>query len=104
MGVSRLVFGLLVDVRCLNPVHMQQAALLTLGITTICIPTAHSFQALVVIALVLGLCDGVFFFLNGPIAFRLVGPRDVSQALGFYLAAMAVPVCVGPPVAGKCMV
>nr|KAG5694704.1 hypothetical protein BaRGS_010030 [Batillaria attramentaria] len=32
LGVCRLVFGLLADVRCLNPVHMQQAALLTFGL------------------------------------------------------------------------
>ncbi|KAK7463164.1 hypothetical protein BaRGS_00038276, partial [Batillaria attramentaria] len=100
IGVSRLGFGLLTDVRCLNPVHMQQAALLTLGITTICIPTAHSFAGLVVISIVVGACDGLFFFLNGPIVFSLVGERDASQALGFFLSTISVPITVGPPLAG----
>ncbi|KAK7463160.1 hypothetical protein BaRGS_00038272, partial [Batillaria attramentaria] len=100
LGVCRLVFGLLADVRCLNPVHMQQAALLTFGITTICIPTAHSFPALVVIALVLGMCDGAVFSVNGPIVFSLVHQQDASQAFGFFIAMMSVPVTVGPPVAG----
>nr|KAG5687064.1 hypothetical protein BaRGS_018149 [Batillaria attramentaria] len=99
IGVARLLFALVADVHCLNPVHMQQAALLTLGITTICIPTAHSFAGLVVISIVVGACDGLFFFLNGPIVFRLVGERDASQALGFFLSTISVPITVGAPLA-----
>ncbi|KAK7463165.1 hypothetical protein BaRGS_00038277 [Batillaria attramentaria] len=100
MGVSRLGFGLLADVRCLNPVHIQQAALLTLGITTICIPTAHSFPGLVVLALALGVSNGLFFLLMGPIVTGLVGEGRAAQALGFCLAMISLPNTVGSPLAG----
>lgn len=36
-----------------------------------------------------------------PIAFELVGAKDVSQAIGFLLGLMSVPMTVGPPIAGN---
>ena len=38
-----------------------------------------------------------------PIAFELVGPMQASQAIGYLLGLMAVPMTAGPPIAGKCM-
>nr|KAG5696798.1 hypothetical protein BaRGS_012821 [Batillaria attramentaria] len=99
-GLSRIVFGLLADVNCISRVHMQQAAFLLLGVTTMCIPFADSFTSLIIICLVMGLCDGLFICLLGPIAFDLVGEHGASQALGFLFGIFSVPMTVGPPVAG----
>ncbi|KAG5276584.1 hypothetical protein AALO_G00107350 [Alosa alosa] len=48
----------------------------------------------------MGLFDGCFICIMAPIAFELVGPQDVSQAIGFLLGMMSVPMTVGPPIAG----
>jgi MCP family monocarboxylic acid transporter-like MFS transporter 10 len=100
-GVSRIAFGFLADRQCLSRIHMQQGAFMLLGITTMCIPFADSFASLIVICLVMGLCDGLFVCLLGPIAFDLVGQHGASQALGFLFSIFSIPMTVGPPLAGK---
>ncbi|KAF4105140.1 hypothetical protein G5714_014471 [Onychostoma macrolepis] len=35
-----------------------------------------------------------------PIAFELVGPMQASQAIGYLLGLMAIPMTAGPPIAG----
>ena len=99
-GVSRILFGILADVNCVSRVHMQQVAFILLGISTACIPFASHFEILIVICLVMGLCDGLFICLLGPIAFDLVGEKGASQALGFLFAIFSLPMTVGPPLAG----
>lgn len=102
-GLSRIVFGLVADVKCrISRTHMQQIAFLLLGVTTMCIPFANSFTALIIICLLMGICDGLFVCFLGPIAFDLVGEHGASQALGFLFGLMSIPLTVGPPVAGKC--
>lgn len=61
----------------------------------------NSFQLLVVIALFMGLFDGCFISLLGPIAFEICGQKGATQAIGFLLGLCSVPLTVGPPVAGK---
>lgn len=100
-GVSRIVCGKLADIQWISRIKMQQLALLVLGISTLCIPFAKSFGALIAISLVMGICDGVFVCLLGPIAFDIVGPGEASQAIGFLLGIFSIPFTIGPPVAGK---
>ena len=80
---------------------MQQLAFAVLGISTLCIPFSASFGGLIAISLVMGVCDGIFVCLLGPIAFDIVGPGAASQAIGFLLGTFSIPFTVGPPVAGK---
>lgn len=64
------------------------------------IPLCRVFGALIAVCLIMGLFDGCFISIMAPIAFALVGPQDVSQAIGFLLGLMSIPMTVGPPVAG----
>ena len=100
-GVSRILFGILADANCISRVRMQQGAFALLAVSTSCIPFAPSFEVLIVICLVMGLCDGLFICLLGPIAFDLVGETGASQALGFLFAIFSLPMTVGPPLAGE---
>ncbi|XP_062581636.1 monocarboxylate transporter 10-like [Saccostrea cucullata] len=99
-GVGRLIFGKIADFKCVNRIYMQQSAFVLMGIMTACLPFSSSFEGLIIICLVLGVCDGIMVFLVGPIAFDLVGPKDASQAIGFLLGGFSVPFTVGPPIAG----
>ena len=60
----------------------------------------HKFEVLLSICCLLGLSDGCFITLLGPIAFDLCGPRGACQAIGSLLTLFSLPVTVGPPVAG----
>lgn len=65
------------------------------------IPLCSVFGALIAVCLIMGLFDGCFISIMAPIAFELVGAQEVSQAIGFLLGFMSVPMTVGPPIAGK---
>ena len=52
------------------------------------------------ICAVMGLFDGCFVTLIGPIAFDLCGPQGASQAIGALLGLFSIPMTTGPPVAG----
>ena len=48
----------------------------------------------------LGLFDGCFITMLGPIAYDLCGPSGASQAVGFLLGLCSIPLTIGPLVAG----
>lgn len=101
-GVGRLTFGKVGDlVPGLNKIYMQVASFITLGVMSILIPQCSVFEGLVVVCVILGLCDGCFLTMMAPIAFELVGPMQASQAIGYLLGLMAVPMTAGPPIAGE---
>lgn len=74
---------------------------MVLGLMSVLIPQCTNFEWLVVVCAFLGLCDGCFLTMMAPIAFELVGPMQASQAIGYLLGLMAVPMTAGPPIAGE---
>ena len=60
----------------------------------------YKYEVLLSICCVMGLFDGCFVTLIGPIAFDLCGPAGAGQAIGSLLALFSLPMTVGPPVAG----
>lgn len=99
-GASRLIFGRLSDIQSLNRIHMQQIAIFVFGVGTTCIPVINNYILLVIVAGVLGICDGKFVLLVGPIIFDIVGPTDLSEGLGWFFTVTTIPVMLGPPTAG----
>ncbi|XP_050296083.1 monocarboxylate transporter 10 isoform X2 [Anthonomus grandis grandis] len=100
-GVSRLGFGYLVDHTRVNKILLQQLAFLTLGILTILLAfSVNSFTLLLIICLGMGVTDGCFISLLGPIAFELCGRDGGAQAIGFLLGVCSIPLTLGPYVCG----
>ena len=99
-GIGRLIFGKLGDLPFVNRVMLQQTAFFAIGIFTMLLTLANSFTWFIVICLFMGLFDGCFVALVGPIAFDLCGPLNASQAIGFLLGLYSVPMTSGPTVAG----
>nr|XP_023698642.1 monocarboxylate transporter 8-like [Paramormyrops kingsleyae] len=100
-GVGRLVSGRVGDlIPGLKKIYMQVASFMVLGLMSVMIPQCRVFEGLVVVCLLLGLFDGCFITIMAPIAFELVGPMQASQAIGYLLGLMAVPMTAGPPIAG----
>ncbi|XP_030622177.1 monocarboxylate transporter 8 [Chanos chanos] len=100
-GVGRLVFGKVGDlIPGVKKIYMQVASFMLLGLMSMMIPQCKVFEGLVVVCIFMGLCDGCFITIMAPIAFELVGPMQASQAIGYLLGLMAVPMTAGPPIAG----
>ncbi|KAG7460695.1 hypothetical protein MATL_G00201430 [Megalops atlanticus] len=100
-GVGRLIFGRVADyVPGVNKVYLQVVSFLVIGLMSMMIPLCNIFGGLIAVCLLMGLFDGCFICIMAPIAFELVGSHNVSQAIGFLLGMMSVPMTVGPPIAG----
>lgn len=99
-GIGRLIFGKIADVPNVNRILLQQIAFVAIGILTMLLVVAKNIYAMSFICAGLGIFDGCFISLLGPIAFDLVGPIGASQAIGFLLGLCSVPLTIGPPIAG----
>lgn len=99
-GLGRLLFGFIADLPKVNRVLLQQISFIFIGTMTMLLPVTDSYPVLLVIALAMGLFDGCFISLLGPIAFDICGPRGATQAIGFLLGLCSLPLTVGPPIAG----
>ncbi|XP_018415773.1 PREDICTED: monocarboxylate transporter 10 [Nanorana parkeri] len=100
-GVGRLIFGRVADyIPGVKKVYLQVVSFFFIGLMSMMIPLCHNFGGLIAVCLFMGLFDGCFICIMAPIAFELVGPQHVSQAIGFLLGFMSIPMTVGPPVAG----
>nr|XP_057919369.1 monocarboxylate transporter 8 [Doryrhamphus excisus] len=100
-GVGRLTFGKIGDlIPGLKKIYMQVVSFMVLGLMSMMIPQCAVFEGLVVVCVFLGLCDGCFLTMMAPIAFELVGPMQASQAIGYLLGLMSLPMTAGPPIAG----
>uniref|UniRef100_A0A8C3FLA9 Solute carrier family 16 member 10 n=1 Tax=Chrysemys picta bellii TaxID=8478 RepID=A0A8C3FLA9_CHRPI len=93
-GIPAALFGYFVPY-----VHLVISFFL-IGLMSMMIPLCNSLGSLIAVCLFMGLFDGCFICIMAPIAFELVGAQDVSQAIGFLLGLMSVPMIVGPPIAG----
>ncbi|XP_043918666.1 monocarboxylate transporter 10 [Protopterus annectens] len=100
-GIGRLIFGRVADcVPGTKKVYLQVISFFVIGFLSMMIPLCNAFGGLIAVCLLMGLFDGCFICLMAPIAYELVGAENVSQAIGFLLGLMSIPMTVGPPVAG----
>ncbi|XP_070352740.1 monocarboxylate transporter 10 isoform X2 [Equus asinus] len=94
VGIPLALFGYFVPY-----VHLV-LSFVFIGLMSMMIPLCNDFGALIAVCLIMGLFDGCFISIMAPTAFELVDTWDVSQAIGFLLGFMSIPMTVGPPIAG----
>ncbi|KAJ8964456.1 hypothetical protein NQ317_016640 [Molorchus minor] len=100
-GVGRLIFGYIADLPKVNRIYLQQLSFFSIGVLTMLLPwSSGRYGWLIVIVLGMGLFDGCFISLLGPIAFDICGREGATQAIGFLLGVCSIPLTVGPYVAG----
>lgn len=100
-GIGRLIFGYVADMPRVNRIYLQQVSFLSIGTLTILLPfTGGYYGWLIVMVLGMGLFDGCFISLLGPIAFDICGREGATQAIGFLLGVCSIPLTIGPYVAG----
>ncbi|KPM08946.1 monocarboxylate transporter-like protein 4 [Sarcoptes scabiei] len=96
--IGRLITGPFADFSHVNRICLQQIAFASIGCLTMLLPFVTDFS-LLMICCGLGLFDGCFISLLGPIAFDLVGPEYANQAIGLLLCFCSLPLTTGPPIA-----
>ncbi|XP_045449577.1 monocarboxylate transporter 10 [Melitaea cinxia] len=99
-GVGRLLFGILADKKWVNRIILQQISFYVIGTLTIILPFVKSFSLLVVVSLCMGIFDGAFIALIGPVAIQFCGSAYAAQSIGCMLGLAAFPLSLGPPMAG----
>lgn len=99
-GIGRIVCGYLADMKGVNRIYLQQISFIVIGLLTIVIPFTTSYNMLLTICLAMGIFDGCFISLLGPIAYDICGPSGATQAIGFVLGMCSIGLTSGPPIAG----
>lgn len=121
-GIGRLFFGYIADFKCVNRILLQQMSFALMGLLIIAIPLVDSYNLVLLISLGMGVVDGCFISLLGPVAYGnikpieiqrnthnnlltivfldLCGAKGAAQAIGFLLGLCSVPITVGAPIAG----
>lgn len=99
-GIGRLLFGYIADLPRVDRILLQQISFLSIGLLTMFLPFCGSFTWILIISLAMGLFDGCFISLLGPIAFDICGQEGATQAIGFLLGLCSFPLTCGPPIAG----
>lgn len=100
-GIGRLIFGTISDFPGVNRILLQQISFYLIGLATIFLPLTENYIVLLVIVLAIGLFDGCFISLLGPIAYDLCGAHGAAQAIGFLLGLCSFGLTAGPPIAGE---
>lgn len=108
-GIGKIASGFIADLPMINRngnrIILQQISFISIGLCTMLLTAAqlvqtNVFQVLVLMCCILGLFDGVFITMIGPVAYDICGPKGAGQAIGFLLAMCSIPLTIGPPVAG----
>lgn len=99
-GLGRVLFGFIADLPRVNRILLQQISLACIGVATMLMPNTKSFTVIIFFVLAMGLFDGCFISMIGPIAIDICGPAGASQAIGFLFGLCSVPLTIGPPAAG----
>lgn len=99
-GIGRLVCGYLADLKGINRIYLQQCSFVAIGLLTMVIPLTDSYYMLLFICTMMGLFDGCFISLLGPVAHNICGTQGATQGIGFLLGLCSIPLTVGPPIAG----
>ena len=105
-GIGRLIFGKIADLPNVNRIFLQQISFICIGICTMLLTAApyfkgFEFESMIVFSLIMGIFDGCFITMLGPIAYDICGPAGASQAVGFLLGLCSIPLTIGPAAAGE---
>ena len=99
--VGRVFFGKISDLKFVNRLYMYQFSVFAIGFTTLLCPLTSNYAGLVTYALVFGFFDGCFVGQVAVITADVVGHEKLSQAVGNMFGTLAIPMSLGPPLAGK---
>lgn len=99
-GLGRIIFGFVSDLPRIDRILLQQFSIFLVGGMTMLLPLTNSYGLLLAFIFAMGLFDGCFVALLGPIAVDICGAKGASQAIGFMLGLFSIPLTLGSPITG----
>ena len=84
-----------------NRLLMFQSSILIIGASTALLSLAKSYVGLVLYAITFGFFDGCFVGQVAVVTSSIVGMKHLGVALGYLFGSIAIPMTLGPPVAGE---
>ena len=103
--VGKIVYGRISDIPRVNRLNLFQMCLLVCSVMTTLLPTFTSFGSLMAYCVIFGLHDGCFVVHIAILTGDVAGRNNMTPAFGLMYMFAAVPLILGPPVAGKhCLV
>ena len=84
-----------------NRLIMFQSSILIIGASTALLSLAKSYVGLVLYSITFGFFDGCFVGQVAVVTSSIVGMKHLGVALGYLFGSIAIPMTLGPPVAGK---
>lgn len=98
--VGKILFGKLGDSSRISRLTLAQISLLVIGVAACLCPLARSHMALLTYSLVSGLFDGCLCVMIGLVTHDIVGRGMMAKAVGTLYGMVAIPMAIGPPMAG----
>lgn len=80
---------------------MFQVSILIISLSTALLSLAKNYTALVLYAVTFGFFDGCFVGQVAVVTSYIIGTKHLAVALGYLFGSIALPMTLGPPVAGK---
>ena len=99
--VGRVIFGKICELQCVNKLYVYQLSVFIIGVSTIVCPITEGYAGLVTYSVVFGFFDGCFVGQVAVITGDIAGKSRLSQAIGNMFGVVAIPMILGPPVAGR---
>ena len=99
--VGKIFFGKLGDSSRVSRLTLTQISLLVMAVAACLCPLAQSHTALLTYSLVSGLFDGCLSVMIGLVTHDIVGRQMMAKAVGTMYGIVAIPMTVGPPMAGR---
>ena len=98
--VGEVLVGWVADLPWVNSNLLYASCMMVCGLVTAIVPFVQSYQLILVLSALYGLCISANYSLTSPILVELVSLDQFSSAYGFLLACQGVGNLIGPPVAG----
>ena len=98
--LGRVVFGKISDLKFVNRLYLYQFSIFCIGVITLLCPLVKNYAGLVGYALIFGFFDGCFVGQVAVITCDMVGGDKRSRAVGYMFGIVAIPMSLGPPLAG----
>lgn len=97
---GKILFGKLGDSSRVSRLTLTQIALLVMAVAACLCPLARSHSALLTYSVVSGFFDGCLSVMVGLVTHDIVGRQMMARAVGTLYGIVAIPMTVGPPMAG----
>lgn len=98
---GRLILGVISDLRTIGPDRVMMIGLCLMGIATLLLPLARTFNTMTVYMVIFGLIGSSGHILSLPIVMKFVEEERMPRAMGLVVSFHGISNVVSPPVLGK---